>query len=917
MRSALWLFIGWGWCLSLGWAQTTPEYESVEALCPCKRLEDVMKSLEIAGLGWDSKFANPHILQNIWDKPAGEWEADLVMKNFWESVPDKAGSQETIDRISKLKKQAQGPFSDPSNPKYEETRLELVCEIARMWHRHYAKFPNAMPGKGPVMEQAKAFYRRHQHFADPPPITPPEQPAADSPEQVLVQSPDANKRVTQTPKTIPPSEPDVGVPPTSLFDKILPWVILIAFLLLLYLNRNKILQSTRAMAKNTQRRNRPDPELQKAKNQRETGHKALSLEGLFKKVENAFSMIGGLKEEAGEGKVPKLEEEVSNLRELIISNDQENQALRAEIQDLKRKQAQVESGFLQSQKFRDAIKLHLDDELHPQAEAQIPTVLLEQMVADQVARQFASQLQPQARPSDGITLEQAKLLNDLELQNITAQSIKDIQRNLRELSEQKSVGQAGKGWKEELQELTEKVNRMEGVTNTKGLQKPVVEIQSLLSKVNELESSAQAHSSQLQEIAHLKTQLTQVQQAVNSPAFRESQQEIHAQLGQLSSAITALETGRHSLESKVSESISGLQAQIKEFDDKALKALEAELESFKSKVNAAVPVAPDEALIQAQVANQVEQNMPKLKEDVLASISQEIDHFKSDSRAHIQQGLEAQRAEIEQTIQAKWEQKQAALAQEYEKKQEELNQEFQTELDQAKAFLEEKIKRKNRSVKDQFEDHAKRVDQAQLKTQGQMDSLSSEQRNIQHILAEMASAQSHETERLDMLGKDFRKLRDEGLPQMLEENQEIVMKGVERRLAKSSPSNSGKPRPISPSASSDANLKPAPPLMAGTQLYSAAPVNGVFLSKGIANRLDAGRHVFDLRVEGIKGEFAVVPDRGIIQRTAKMPDTFLFAGAEIRGEIDSRKRMEILRNGKVVKEGDNWRITQKAVIRFV
>ncbi|WNJ20049.1 hypothetical protein [Pontibacter sp. G13] len=104
---------------------------------------------------------------------------------------------------------------------------------------------------------------------------------------------------------------------------------------------------------------------------------------------------------------------------------------------------------------------------------------------------------------------------------------------------------------------------------------------------------------------------------------------------------------------------------------------------------------------------------------------------------------------------------------------------------------------------------------------------------------------------------------------------------------------------------------------AGPVFYSAAPVKGQFVKKGISDTFDPKKHVFEIRETGRnQAEYALIADNLVQDRAFKMVDAFIRPAMLMKGSGKPQPGQVSQQVGKLSRNGNNWKIEEKATLKY-
>ncbi len=115
-----------------------------------------------------------------------------------------------------------------------------------------------------------------------------------------------------------------------------------------------------------------------------------------------------------------------------------------------------------------------------------------------------------------------------------------------------------------------------------------------------------------------------------------------------------------------------------------------------------------------------------------------------------------------------------------------------------------------------------------------------------------------------------------------------------------------------PAVSNPTSSKQAPPKKV---FYSGTPGNGVFTQRSLEKNMNPNKHTYVIHViNDNTAEYTLNDNPVILKKAFNVPNSYITPGFELR-KNPSYAKYSIVKKGKLAKDGENWRITQKGIIQ--
>ncbi|MCB9350928.1 MAG: hypothetical protein H6573_25995 [Lewinellaceae bacterium] len=100
--------------------------------------------------------------------------------------------------------------------------------------------------------------------------------------------------------------------------------------------------------------------------------------------------------------------------------------------------------------------------------------------------------------------------------------------------------------------------------------------------------------------------------------------------------------------------------------------------------------------------------------------------------------------------------------------------------------------------------------------------------------------------------------------------------------------------------------------------YSTPPKDWLFFERRLSDTLAPKKHIYRINViNADEAEYDLVDDQYSRSMALNMPDRFILPAMTTRGEGDlKRARMVETKPGRLIKQGKNWRIKEKAILSY-
>ena len=101
------------------------------------------------------------------------------------------------------------------------------------------------------------------------------------------------------------------------------------------------------------------------------------------------------------------------------------------------------------------------------------------------------------------------------------------------------------------------------------------------------------------------------------------------------------------------------------------------------------------------------------------------------------------------------------------------------------------------------------------------------------------------------------------------------------------------------------------------RFYAPAPRNGVFYTDNLSPHFEVGTHYYEIRItDSGNSEYTLVDNNEARRLAFNIQDDYILPAMDIQGsEIIDPARVQIIEMGELVKEGENWKISKKAVLK--